>query len=121
MASEYLQKTLHLVNNLIVEDIHIAVELGHVSGCSLLKLSFDLLLNFFASPVLLFTIFAQDSIDGFLNRLLVTLLANLDDLTHNNVFQLVLEQVNLISVLVDLKVGYELPLELSAQNFLLLV
>lgn len=76
-----------------------------------LHILFDLL----ATLVLFLTVFAQNCIDSLLDRLLVTLFTNLDELTDNNVLKLVLVKVKPVAVVNDLRVGNNFLLELATK------
>jgi len=107
VARQHLQLPVHLHDHSIVEDIVIV----HVLGGSLLKVSGDLLLDHLAALVLFLPVFLKNSVDSFLNCLLVALLSNLDDLANTDVLKLVLEQVDLTAMLLDLLIRYDVLLE----------
>lgn len=107
VACKHLQLPVHLHDHSIVEDIVIV----HVLGGGLLKVSRDLLLDHLASLVLLLPVFLKNGVDSFLDCLLVTLFSNLDDLAHADVLKLVLEQVDLTTMLLDLLIRHDVLLE----------
>ena len=108
VTCEHLEEALHVDDHLVIEDVFIV----HGMGSRSFKLPLNILLDLLAALVLSLTVAAQDGIDSLLNRLLVAILANLHNLPHHDVLQLVLEQIDLLAMLDDLLVGHQLLLEL---------
>ena len=82
MAGQNLEQALHIDDNSIVENVRAFL---HVLGSCLLKCPLDILFNLFTALVFGHSVDFQDSVDCFFNCLLVTLFANLDDLSNADI------------------------------------
>lgn len=79
------------------------------------ELFLHILFNLLATLGLCLFVFVQNCSDSLLDRLLVTLFTNLDELTDNNVLKLVLVNVKPVAVANDLRVGNNFLLELATK------
>ena len=93
VASKNLQKTLHVDNDTVVQDVLLkSITCAfHFSCCLVLKLMLDHLLNLSVLSVLLSSVLLDDGLDGFLDAWLLALFADLHDLSDHNVLETVLE------------------------------
>ena len=103
MSSQLLQQALHVDNDPIVKDVHVAFSVK-VFGGFLFKLPLDMLFNFLATLVLCLTVDLKNCIHGLLDGLLVTFLSDFDDLTNDNVLQPIFKKVSAGPILFDILV-----------------
>jgi len=97
LASEHLEQTLHIHYHPIVEDILIL----HGLGCFQFELTLYILFDLLATLDFFSLIFYQDDLDGFFDRLFVSLLSDLKKKSSHEIFQSVLQIINLLAILFD--------------------